>query len=150
MKRNKNNIAGKFKIGSYIRKWRNIKDIKQKDLAVALQISEAAVSNIENDISNITVGQLEDISIALNISIEQLLSDPETKFRIPPSTGYVTTENEDQRLLDKELLTAIISSMEKKDQQLQSLMQHFLHTMTLLMQEEKLIFNSSKQVTSRA
>ena len=150
MKRNKNNIAGKFKIGSYIRKWRNIKDIKQKDLAVALQISEAAVSNIENDISNITVGQLEDISIALNISIEQLLSDPETKFRISPSTGYVTTENEDQRLLDKELLTAIISSMEKKDQQLQTLMQHFLHTMTLLMQEEKLIFNSSKQVTSRA
>ncbi|MEP7164322.1 MAG: helix-turn-helix transcriptional regulator [Ferruginibacter sp.] len=150
MKRNKNSTACKFKIGSNIRKWRNIKDIKQKDLAFALQISEAAVSNIENDVSNITVGQLEEISIALNISIEQLLSDPQDKFRIHPASAYAINEEDDQRALDKELINAIISSMEKKDQQLQVIMQHFLHAMALLMQEEKLIFNSSKQVTSRA
>lgn len=150
MKRNKNSTACKFKIGNNIRKWRNIKDIKQKDLAFALQISEAAVSNIENDVSNITVGQLEEIAIALNVSIEQLLSDPHDKFRIPPASCYSTSEQDEQRLLDKELLTAIITSLEKKDQQLQSIMQHFLHAMSILMQEEKIIFNSSKRVTSRA
>src|SRR4051794_33980710 len=82
MKKNKFGSASyKFRIGSNIRKWRNLKEIKQKDLAVALQLSEAAVSNIENDITNLTVGQLEDISVALNVSIEQLLSDPQEKYR---------------------------------------------------------------------
>lgn len=146
MKKNKNSFAYKFKIGTNIRKWRNIKDIKQKELAAALQISEAAVSNIENDVSNITLGQLEEISIALNVSIEQLLSDPQDKFSLPQTIA----EKEDQRVLDKELLSAVISSMEKKDQQLQVIMQHFIHAMTVLTQQEKLVFNGSKQATSRA
>jgi hypothetical protein len=93
---------------------------------------------------------LEEISVALNISIEQLLSDPHDKFRIYPATGHTITEKEEQHLLDKELLNAIINSLEKKDQQLQIIMQNFLHTMTLLMQQEKLIFSSPKQVNSRA
>jgi transcriptional regulator with XRE-family HTH domain len=149
MKRNKNSLACKFKIGSYIRKWRNIKDIKQKDLAAALQISEAAVSNIENDLTNITVGQLDEISIALNISIEQLLTDPQEKYKIPPANINSMIVKEDQQQLDKELLNAIIASMEKKDQQLQVIMQNFLHAMTTLMQQEKTMINSSKQATSR-
>lgn len=150
MKRNKNGLTCKFKIGSYIRKWRNIKDIKQKDLAAALQISEAAVSNIENDLTNITVGQLDEISIALNISIEQLLTDPQEKYRIPPANINSMVVKEDQQLLDKELLNSIITSMEKKDEQLQVIMQNFLHAMATLMQQEKKIINSSKQATSRA
>ncbi len=149
MKRNKNSIACKFKIGGYIRKWRNIKDIKQKDLAAALQISEAAVSNIENDLTNITVGQLDEISIALNISIEQLLTDPQEKYKIPPANINSMIVKEDQQMLDKELLNAIIVSMEKKDQQLQVIMQNFLHAMATLMQQEKTMINSSKQATSR-
>ncbi len=149
MKRNKNSIACKFKIGGYIRKWRNIKDIKQKDLAAALQISEAAVSNIENDLTNITVGQLDEISIALNISIEQLLTDPQEKYKIPPANINSMIVKEDQQMLDKELLNAIIVSMEKKDQQMQVIMQNFLHAMATLMQQEKTMINSSKQATSR-
>lgn len=149
MKRNKNSLACKFKIGGYIRKWRNIKDIKQKDLAAALQISEAAVSNIENDLTNITVGQLDEISIALNISIEQLLTDPQEKYKIPPANINSMLVKEDQQQLDKELLNAIIASMEKKDQQLQVIMQNFLHAMATLMQQEKTMINSSKQATSR-
>jgi transcriptional regulator with XRE-family HTH domain len=150
MKRNKNSSACKFKIGSNIRKWRNIKDIKQKDLSVALNISEAAVSNIENDVTNITIGQLEEISIALNISIEQLLSDPLEKFRIHPASFHSIHEKEDQQHLNEEFLNAVISSLEKKDQQLQLIMQNFLHVMTMLMQQDDLDFNSSKQVSSRA
>ena len=140
----------RFRIGSHIRKWRNIKDIKQKDLANSLNLSEAAVSNIENDITNITVTQLEDISIALNVSIEQLLSDPQEKFRSPYIYAGASTGKDQQHYPDNELLNAVIASMEKKDQQLQTIMQHFIHIMTELMQHEKFVYNSSKQVASRA
>ena len=149
MKKNKNSTAYKFRIGSNIRKWRNIKDIKQKDLATALQVSEAAISNIENDVTNITLGQLEEIAIAINVSIEQLLSDPQEKFRGIPPPAQAIYEKE-QRLIDKEFLNAMITSMEKKDQQLQLMMQHFLHVMTTLLQQEKMILNGSKQVSSQA
>ena len=138
----------RFRIGSHIRKWRNIKDIKQKDLANSLNLSEAAVSNIENDVTNITVTQLEDISIALNVSIEQLLSDPQDKFRNPYI--YAATGKDQQHYPDNELLNAVIASMEKKDQQLQVIMQQFIHIMAEFMQHEKFVFNSSKQVASRA
>ena len=151
MRKNKHTSAAyRFRIGNHIRKWRNIKDIKQKDLAAALQLSEAAVSNIENDVTNITVGQLEEIAIALNVSIEQLLSDPQDRFKIPLATGQTISEKDEQHSIDKELLNAIIASMEKKDQQLQIIMQNFLHTMATLIQQEKLIFKSSKQVSTRA
>ena len=147
MKRNKNSAAYKFKIGSNIRKWRNIKDIKQKDLASALQISEAAVSNIENDVTNITVGQLEEISIALNVSLEQLLSDPQDKLR---AVSADQTNNEENQYLNKELLNAFVTSLEKKDQQLQAIMQNFIHAMNSLMQQEKIIFNGTKHQSNRA
>ena len=66
-----------FKIGSYVRKWRMLKDIKQKELAIRLQMSEAAVSNLENDITIPTLRQVEDIADALAITIDMLLSGPE-------------------------------------------------------------------------
>lgn len=141
MKKNRFNTPSyRFRIGSNIRKWRNIKDIKQKDLAAALQISEAAVSNIENDLTNITIGLLEQLSIALNISVEQLLYDPQERFRIPVTAGDAINDNKQQQL-DREFIHAIISSMEKKDEQLQAIMQHFLNTMNRLMQQDKLVLN---------
>lgn len=146
MIKKKNTDAGyRFRIGSHIRKWRNIKDIKQKELANSLNLSEAAVSNIENDITNITVTQLEDISIALNVSIEQLLSDPQEKINSP----HVHAGKDQHHFPDHELLNAIIASMEKRDQQLQVIIQHFIHIMTELMHHDKFVLNSSKQVVSR-
>lgn len=147
MKRNKNSTAYKLRIGNNIRKWRNIKDIKQKDLATALRISEASVSNIENDVTNITLGQLGEIALALDVSIEQLFTDPQEKIR---NTAFQAQAANDPFLPDRELLNAIIESLEKKDQQLQVIMQNFLHTITALMQHEQLIFSSSKQVAPRA
>jgi transcriptional regulator with XRE-family HTH domain len=151
MKKNKQAGAPyKFRIGSNIRKWRNLKDIKQKDLAIALQLSESAVSNIENDVTNLTVGQLEDISIALNVSIEQLLSDPQDKYRAYMSYGQAIVQQEDQKATEKELLNAVIASLEKKDEQLQTIMQHFLHTMSELMHHEKPLPKFSKHLTTQA
>lgn len=150
MKKNKHaGTCYKFRIGANIRKWRNLKDIKQKDLALALQLSDAAVSNIENDVTNLTVTQLEDISIALNVSIEQLLSDPQESYK--SNTAYnQSASQQDQKAADKELVSAMILSLEKKDEQLQTIMQHFLHAMTEFMHHEKPIFKHNKQLASSA
>ncbi len=133
----KNETAGqnRLKIGANIRKWRNIKDIKQKDLAAALRLSEAAISNIENDLTDVTLSQLEDISGTLDIPVEQLFSDPQETLSYSanvhePAPRYQTFQ-------DKELLNAMLASMQKKDEQLQVIMQNVLHTMTALIQDEK-------------
>ncbi|HMJ47892.1 MAG TPA: helix-turn-helix transcriptional regulator [Ferruginibacter sp.] len=67
----------KFKIGENVRKWRILQGVKQKELAARLNLSEAAVSNIENDISVPTLHHVEDIATALGISISILLMDPQ-------------------------------------------------------------------------
>lgn len=67
----------KFKIGDNVRKWRTVQGVKQKELAARLNMSEAAVSNIENDISVPTLHHVEDIAAALGITISILLMDPQ-------------------------------------------------------------------------
>ncbi len=125
----------KVKIGGNIRKWRNLKGIKQKELASILKLSEAAISNMENDLTDLTLSQLEDISLALDIPVEQLFSDPQETFTIPLSP--VNGNGKQSHIFEKELLNAVISSMQKKDEQLQTIMQNVLHTMTVLVQDEK-------------
>jgi transcriptional regulator with XRE-family HTH domain len=103
----------KLKIGSNIRKWRNLKGIKQKELAMAMELSEAAISNIENNITDITLSQLEDISTGLNISVEQLFMDPQETYAVAAlHPGF--PERMAQPLIEKELLNAVIKSMQKK------------------------------------
>lgn len=115
----------KIRIGANVRKWRNLKSIKQKQLASSLQLSEAAVSNIENDITNVNLRQLEDIADALDISIEQLLNDPEENYTYPGSVrGRVPA------IFEKELMDAIILSLQKKDEQLQAILETVLRKMT--------------------
>ena len=126
----------KLKIGGNIRKWRNLKGIKQKELASALCLSEAAISNIENNITDITLSQLEDISLGLDIPVEQLFSDPQETITTP-SLLPLTNEKQHQTILEKELLNAVINSMQKKDEQLQVIMQNVLLTMTTLIHDEK-------------
>jgi transcriptional regulator with XRE-family HTH domain len=128
----------RLKIGANIRKWRNIKEMKQKDLASALQLSEAAISNIENDLTDVSLRQLEDISTALNIPVEKLFSDPQDSFVLNESLAPYHTER-NHPFMDKELLNAMLNSLQKKDEQLQSIMQNVLHTMSALLQDEKKI-----------
>lgn len=129
----KNNTSRehKLKIGGNIRKWRNLKGIKQKELAIILALSEGAISNIENNNTDITLSQLEDISQGLDISIEQLLSDPQAKLAMSPLQQ--SNEKAIAFIPEKDLLHAVINSLQKKDEQLQLIMQNVLHTMTLLM-----------------
>ena len=132
----------KLKIGANIRKWRNLKGIKQKELATALNLSEAAISNIENNITDVTLSQLEDISLGLDISIEKLFTDPQETINLP-LRSITTNDKPLQNLPETDLMSAVISSLQKKDEQLHTIMQNVLHTMTALVQEREEIYVKS-------
>ncbi len=135
----KNNFLqdNRLKIGANIRKWRNIKEVKQKDLAYALDLSEAAVSNIENDITDVTLSQLNEISSTLNIPVENLFCDPQETFVASHHSSVSEPSFTAGHLLEKELLNAMLSSIQKKDEQLQTIMQNVLHTMNRLLPDDK-------------
>ena len=68
----KNNPAYLLKIGINIRKWRELKGIKQEQLANQLGITKAALSNIENDKTDISLHRIEDIARCLDLEVMKL------------------------------------------------------------------------------
>ena len=120
----KNNAGGyeRIKVGSNIRKWRSIKDVKQKDLASGLRMSEAAVSNLENDLTDITLSQLEDIAIVLDIEVEQLFTDPQEVV----NKNYASTEQEKKFMMEPEWIYALIGSIQKKDEQIKTVLDNII------------------------
>ena len=107
----------RIRIGSHIRKWRSIKDMKQKDLAAALKMSEATLSNIENDFTDISLSHLEDIAIVLDIPVENLFTDPQDNIAVN-NRAYKTGDGPVRQFMDKDLIYALIGSIQKKDEQL--------------------------------
>jgi len=120
----KNNAGGyeRIKVGSNIRKWRSIKDVKQKDLASGLRLSEAAVSNLENDLTDITLSQLEDIAIVLDIEVEQLFTDPQEVV----NKNYALTEQDKKFVMEPEWIYALIGSIQKKDEQIKTVLDNII------------------------
>lgn len=131
--KNKKNIGGyeRLKIGANIRKWRNIKEVKQKDLASSLRMSEAAVSNMENDLTDLTLSQLEDISVALDLPLEKLFVDPQESLTSAMQLNNVA-EISNNFIMEKELIYSMLGSMQKKDEHLTSVMEGVLETMKTL------------------
>ena len=64
-----------LKIGANIRMWRLFRKMKQKELAAKIYCSEAALSNLENDLTVPTLRHVEDLSDALGIGYTTLLID---------------------------------------------------------------------------
>lgn len=120
----KNNAGGyeRIKVGANIRKWRNMKEMKQKDLAHGLRMSEAAVSNLENDLTDITLSQLEDIAIVLDIEVEQLFSDPQEIVE----KKYSADEQEKKFVMEPEWIYALIGSIQKKDEQIKTVLDNII------------------------
>lgn len=133
----KKNIDGyeRLKIGSNIRKWRTLKDIKQKDLAESLKLSEAAISNLENDLTDITLSQLEDISLAIEVPVETLFVDPQEQMQLKAAQSakgdVVGTA------MDTSLVYALIGSIQRKDEQIKEVI-------------DKVLLQIDKPVKSRA
>ena len=59
-----------------MRQWRALRGMKQREVAIRLGVSEAAVSHFENDIATPNLKHLEDISVILGISVVMLLEGP--------------------------------------------------------------------------
>ena len=140
----KNNVGGyeRIKIGTNIRKWRGIKDMKQKDLASALRISEAAISNIENDLTDVTLSQLEDIAVTLDVEVEKLFTDPQEAIE---NINYnATSENKNQLVMDSALVYALIGSIQKKDDQLKDVLDSVMFNMDKFVKTEKPVQRMSK------
>ncbi len=140
----KNNVGGyeRLKIGTNIRKWRGIKDMKQKDLASALRMSEAAISNIENDLTDVTLSQLEDIAVTLDVEVEKLFTDPQEAIE---NINYnATSENKNQLVMDSALVYALIGSIQKKDDQLKDVLDNVMFTMDKFVKTEKPVQRMSK------
>ena len=114
----KQNKEYKMKIGANVRKWRDLRGLKQKDLAEMVNLKEGAISNIENDITVPTIHQIEDLADALEINFFQLFSDPMSNINTfndsPHSIGSIGTQ---QNQTDKEVLQIMMERMEKKDEQ---------------------------------
>ncbi len=67
------NMSSGERLGENLRKLRLKKDMSQGDLATALNVDRAYISNIENGRMNPTLRTLERIAKALGISSSKLL-----------------------------------------------------------------------------
>lgn len=73
-----------LQIGINIRKWRELKGVKQQQLATELGITKAALSNIENNKTDISLHRLEDIATCLGIEPTKLFYNPLDLLPPPP------------------------------------------------------------------
>jgi transcriptional regulator with XRE-family HTH domain len=133
----KQNKEYKMKIGANVRKWRDLRGMKQKDLAELVNLKESAISNIENDITVPTIHQIEDIADALEINFFQLFSDPMHNINTfndsPHSIGSIGTQ---ENHTDKQVMQIMLERMDKKDEQVQSFMKDIINSITSLFKKE--------------
>ena len=114
MKKRHSNKEYKLNVGENIRMWREVKGLKQEDLANRIDIAPPTLSNIENGISKPNTDMLEDIADALEIEVSQLLINPQQLFTFnnsPNSNGVTGTQH--QHNVDKDLLDSLMGVMEK-------------------------------------
>ena len=94
----------RMRIGQHIRMWRDLKGVKQNELAGKIGITSAALSQIENDMTELTLHRLEDIADALCLKPEQLFAGPQ-QMNTPINAHEHGTIN-------KDLLNRIVVLME--------------------------------------
>lgn len=106
----------RLRIGRHIRLWRDLKGVKQQELAGVIGITPAALSQIENDVAEITLHRMEDIADALGLKPEQLLTGPQELYMSNTTVDY-PAEN-------KELLNRIVVLMENMNNYFANRQQH--------------------------
>ena len=69
----------KSKIGYRIKELRQIKNMSQKDLAYSSDLDRSYIASVENGQRNISIVNIEKISIALNVSIKYFFNNEKFK-----------------------------------------------------------------------
>jgi transcriptional regulator with XRE-family HTH domain len=99
-------------VGTNIKLWRERKSIKQEVMAKTLGISTVALSNIENNKSDITISRLVQIANTLEINPSILLSSGTSQYFVFNNCEY--TDNEiNHNSIPEELLAVIIEKLRK-------------------------------------
>jgi transcriptional regulator with XRE-family HTH domain len=75
-----------MKIGDKIRKVRELKGLKQENIATALGMSVTAYGNIERNESSVSYEKLEEIAAALEVAVQDIINIPE-QFNIQNITN---------------------------------------------------------------
>ncbi len=67
----------KIKIGQRIRQLREISSFSQKDLAYSADLDRSYIASIENGSRNVSIVNIEKISVALNVTLKEFFNDAE-------------------------------------------------------------------------
>ena len=67
----------KIKIGQRIRQLRELSSMSQKDLAYSADLDRSYIASIENGSRNVSIVNIEKISIALNVTLKEFFNDAE-------------------------------------------------------------------------
>ena len=111
-------------IGNKIKALRELKNLSQDYMAKQLDISQKAYSNIENDITEITINRLENISKILGVSMTQILNlNEENIFQNNQNESKNNyTVNNNHANFQKELYDKIIAEKDAHIKTLQELL----------------------------
>ncbi len=113
-----------MKIGANVRKWRDIRGLKQQELADKISYPLSTISNIENDKLPATIHQIEDIADALEINFLQLFTDPQNNYEFHHSPYSVVGKQENHT--DKEVMQTMLDRLDKKDEQFYNFMKEVI------------------------
>lgn len=93
--------------GTVIKKYRELRNLSQKYVAGKMGISQNAYSKIENNITQLTVHHVKELSKILDVPMTDLLRDD---FEIHKPLAVPTSVNRDTVLQHIELLRDIMKS----------------------------------------
>jgi len=94
-------------LGYRIRKFRELKDLNQTQMAAKLKITASAYSKIERGITDPSVGRLDQIAAILKINIKDFFTDAPTQ----PTNGQLSLEQMDARMNELSEQLTILQKM---------------------------------------
>jgi XRE family transcriptional regulator, regulator of sulfur utilization len=108
-------------VGQNIKKWREFRGMKQEVLGKLLFISKAAISQMENGKTDVTISRLEAISKALQLDFIQMFFSPQQMMKFPDCSGLPPAAPEhklsDHYPTQNFLYELLKAQLAKKDQQ---------------------------------
>jgi transcriptional regulator with XRE-family HTH domain len=119
MKSSKQKKEYSMKIGNNVRKLRDLKGMKQEELAALLGITPGALSNIENDKGDPTLSRIEEIANVFEIKVTELFDDPQQNFTLNgPASNGVLYGTQNHYNIEKTILDTLMAQIEIKDKQI--------------------------------